>query len=204
MVELMSKIIRNAQAGCRGDGNLIEQNDIFVQLREGRAREGGLFWRLFWQSERLPRLGALPSFYACHTRTVSISWENSPFLIARDIGRFPLRYMIPIYKTVENHAILHICVATKSRAMPVCAVQNGRAVLTRLEFGAECWPAAAIRHFSEGISAWELLNSCPWCGFVKSGPRAVSPSWNGNTAFQRFEKGAFLQLRKNVSLLPWP
>ena len=30
MVELMSKIIRNAQAGCRGDGNLIEQNDIFV------------------------------------------------------------------------------------------------------------------------------------------------------------------------------
>ena len=35
--------------------------------------------------------------------------------------------------------------------MPVCAVQNGRAVLTRLEFGAECWPAAAIRHFSEGI-----------------------------------------------------
>ena len=53
-------------------------------------------------SERLPRLGALPSFYACHTRTVSISWENSPFLIARDIGRFPLRYMIPIYKTVEK------------------------------------------------------------------------------------------------------
>lgn len=41
MVELMSKIIRNAQAGCRGDGNLIEQNDIFVQLKEGRAREGG-------------------------------------------------------------------------------------------------------------------------------------------------------------------
>ena len=33
--------------------------------------------------------------------------------------------------------------------------------LTRLEFGAECWPAAAIRHFSEGISAWELLNTCP-------------------------------------------
>ena len=83
---------------------VIEQNDIFVQLRGGRAREGG--WQLFWQSERLPRLGALPSFYACHTRTVSISWENSPFLIARDIGRFPLRYMIPIYKTVENHAIL--------------------------------------------------------------------------------------------------
>ena len=51
--------------------------------------------------------------------------------------------------------------ATRSRAMPVCAVQNGRAVLTRLEFGAECWSAAAIRHFSEGISAWELLNTCP-------------------------------------------
>ena len=34
-------------------------------------------------------------------------------------------------------------------------------VLTRLEFGAECWPAAAVRHFSEGISAWELLNTCP-------------------------------------------
>ena len=51
--------------------------------------------------------------------------------------------------------------STRSRAMPVCAVQNGRAVLTRLEFGAECWPAAAIRHFSEGISAWELLNTCP-------------------------------------------
>ena len=51
--------------------------------------------------------------------------------------------------------------STRSRAMPVCAVQNGRAVLTRLEFGAECWPAVAIRHFSEGISAWELLNSSP-------------------------------------------
>ena len=51
--------------------------------------------------------------------------------------------------------------STRSRAMPVCTVKNGRAVLTRLEFGAECWPAAAIRHFSEGISAWELLNSCP-------------------------------------------
>ena len=32
---------------------------------------------------------------------------------------------------------------------------NGRAVLTRPEFGAECWPAVAIRHFSEGASAWE-------------------------------------------------
>ena len=31
--------------------------------------------------------------------------------------------------------------------------------LTKLEFGAECWPAAAIRHFSEGISAWELRNT---------------------------------------------
>ena len=51
--------------------------------------------------------------------------------------------------------------STRSRAMPVCTVKNGRAVLTRLEFGAECWPAVAIRHFSEGISAWELLNSCP-------------------------------------------
>ena len=51
--------------------------------------------------------------------------------------------------------------STRSRAMPVCAVQNGRAVLTRLEFGAGCWPAAAIRHLSEGISAWELLNTCP-------------------------------------------
>ena len=51
--------------------------------------------------------------------------------------------------------------STRSRAMPVCAVQNGRVVLTRLEFGAECWPAVAIRNFSEGISAWELLNSCP-------------------------------------------
>lgn len=51
--------------------------------------------------------------------------------------------------------------STRSRAMPVCAVQNGRAVLTRLEFGTECWPAVVIRHFSEGISAWELLNSCP-------------------------------------------
>ena len=55
----------------------------------------------------------------------------------------------------------NICGATRSRAMPVCAVQNGRAVLTRLEFGAECWPAVAIRHFSEGISAWELQNTWP-------------------------------------------
>ena len=51
--------------------------------------------------------------------------------------------------------------STRSRATPVCTVQNGRTVLTRLEFGAECWPAVAIRHFSEGISAWELLNTCP-------------------------------------------
>ena len=51
--------------------------------------------------------------------------------------------------------------STRSRAMPVCAVQNGRAVLTRLEFGAECWPAVAIRHFSEGTSVWELQNTWP-------------------------------------------
>ena len=51
--------------------------------------------------------------------------------------------------------------STRSRAMPVCAVQNGRAVLTRLEFGAGCWPAAAIRHLSEGISEWKLLNTYP-------------------------------------------
>ena len=40
MVELMSKIIRNALAGRRGDGNLIEQNQVFVQLRGERARGG--------------------------------------------------------------------------------------------------------------------------------------------------------------------
>ena len=43
MVELMSKIIRNAPAGRRREGNQIEQKEVFVQLREGRAREGGLF-----------------------------------------------------------------------------------------------------------------------------------------------------------------
>ena len=60
--------------------------------------------------------------------------------------------------TIPNHSTFS---KTRTRKMPVCAVQNGRAVLTRLEFGAECWPAVAIRHFSEGISAWELLNTCP-------------------------------------------
>ena len=69
--------------------------------------------------------------------------------------------------------------------MPVCAVQNDRAVLTRLEFGARCWPAADIRHFSESIKVLGLLNTYPWCGFVKSEARAISPSWNGNTAFQK-------------------
>ena len=38
-----SSLCQNNLAGRRVDGNLIEQNDIFVQLREGRAREGGLF-----------------------------------------------------------------------------------------------------------------------------------------------------------------
>ena len=41
MVELMSKIIRNAPAVHRGEEKLIEQKEVFVQLREGRAREGG-------------------------------------------------------------------------------------------------------------------------------------------------------------------
>ena len=45
MVELMSKIIRNAQAGCRGDGNLIEQNDIFVQLYYYYLIGGDFFMR---------------------------------------------------------------------------------------------------------------------------------------------------------------
>ena len=60
--------------------------------------------------------------------------------------------------TIPNHSTFS---KTRTRKMPVCAVQNGRAVLTRLEFGAECWPAVAIRHFSEGISAWELQNTWP-------------------------------------------
>lgn len=34
---------RNDLAGRRGDGNLIEQNDIFVQSRGGRAGEGCYF-----------------------------------------------------------------------------------------------------------------------------------------------------------------
>ena len=45
MVELMSKIIRNAQAGCRGDGNLIEQNDIFVQSYYYHLIGGDFFMR---------------------------------------------------------------------------------------------------------------------------------------------------------------
>ena len=51
--------------------------------------------------------------------------------------------------------------STRSRAMPVCTVQNGRTVLTRPEFGAGCWPAAAIRHFTEDISVLGLLNTYP-------------------------------------------
>ena len=43
MVELMSKIIRNDRAGRRGKENLIEQNQVFVQLRRGQAGEGRLF-----------------------------------------------------------------------------------------------------------------------------------------------------------------
>ena len=43
MVELMSKIIRNALAGRRGGENLIEQKQSFVQLRGGQARGGGVF-----------------------------------------------------------------------------------------------------------------------------------------------------------------
>ena len=102
-VKMISSLCQNNPAGHRREAEKIEQKQSFVQLRGGASPGRGLFW----QSERLLRLGALPPFCACHTRTVSISWENSPFLIARDIGRFPLRYMIPIYKTVENRAILH-------------------------------------------------------------------------------------------------
>ena len=40
-------------------------------------------------------------------------------------------------------------------------LHSGQRIKRKLEFGAECWPAVVIRHFSEGISAWELLNSCP-------------------------------------------
>lgn len=125
--------------------------------------------------------------------------------------------MIPIYKTVENHAILHICVATKSRAMPVCAVQNGRAVLTRLEFGAECWPAAAIvvynslflpdpRHvwppwlhpfflsvpayFSSSKWPASLLTSC------EDMPRAVSPEFSAVSPSAESPPAS--------ALAPWP
>lgn len=42
MVELMSKIIRNAPAGRRGGENLIEQNVVFVQFGEGRIGEGAV------------------------------------------------------------------------------------------------------------------------------------------------------------------
>ena len=42
MVELMSKIIRNAPAGRRGDENLIEQNVVFVQFGGERIGEGAV------------------------------------------------------------------------------------------------------------------------------------------------------------------
>ena len=50
MVELMSKIIRNAPAGRLGEGNRIEQKEVFVQFRGGELGEGicWLCW-LFWQ-----------------------------------------------------------------------------------------------------------------------------------------------------------
>ena len=35
MVELMSKIIRNAPAGRLGEGNRIEQKEVFVQFEMG-------------------------------------------------------------------------------------------------------------------------------------------------------------------------
>lgn len=40
MVELMSKIIRNAPAGRLGEGNPIEQKEVFVQFREERPGKG--------------------------------------------------------------------------------------------------------------------------------------------------------------------
>ena len=43
MVELMSKIIRNAPAGRLGEGNRIEQKEVFVQFRGGQAGEGSCF-----------------------------------------------------------------------------------------------------------------------------------------------------------------
>ena len=48
MVELMSKIIRNAPAGRLGEGNQIEQKEVFVQCRGGGLGEGVICW-LFWQ-----------------------------------------------------------------------------------------------------------------------------------------------------------
>ena len=42
MVELMSKIIQNALAGHRGEGNSIEQKEDFVQFRGGRIGEGAV------------------------------------------------------------------------------------------------------------------------------------------------------------------
>ena len=43
MVELMSKIIQNAPAGRLGEGNQIEQKEVFVQFRGGQAGEGSCF-----------------------------------------------------------------------------------------------------------------------------------------------------------------
>ena len=51
------------------------------------------------------------------------------------------------------------CYQVEGDACMRCPKRPG--VLTRLEFGAECWPAVAIRHFPEGISAWELQNTWP-------------------------------------------
>lgn len=39
MVELMSKIIRNDLAGRLGEGNRIEQKEVFVQFGGGRIGE---------------------------------------------------------------------------------------------------------------------------------------------------------------------
>ena len=38
----MSKIIQNAPAGHRGEGNSIEQKEDFVQLMEGKTGEGAV------------------------------------------------------------------------------------------------------------------------------------------------------------------
>ena len=43
MVELMSKIIRNAPAGRLGEGNQIEQKEVFVQFRGEGQGENGYF-----------------------------------------------------------------------------------------------------------------------------------------------------------------